>query len=79
MKTIKINGQICHIIINGADLPTIQKEVLEKLGGWANSKVLDAVYIRTPKQRVRDSLKIFDDYMYGVIRDTRTEKNDGAA
>ena len=57
----------------------VQKEVLEKLGGWANSKVLDAVYIRTPKQRVRDSLKIFDDYMYGVIRDTRTEKNDGAA
>ena len=57
----------------------VQKEILEKLGGWANSKVLDAVYIRTPKQRVRDSLKIFDDYMYGVIRDTRTEKNDGAA
>ena len=57
----------------------VQKEVLEKLGGWANSKVLDAVYIRTPKQRVRDSLKVFDDYMYGVIRDTRTEKNDGAA
>ena len=56
-----------------------QKEVLEKLGGWANSKVLDAVYIRTPKQRVRDSLKIFDDFMYGVIRDTRTEKTDGAA
>ena len=45
----------------------VQKEILEKLGGWANSKVLDAVYIRTPKQRVRDSLKIFDDYMYGVI------------
>ena len=57
----------------------VQKEILEKLGGWANSKVLDAVYIRTPKQRVRDSLKIFDDYMYGVIRDTRTEKSDGAA
>lgn len=57
----------------------VDKEVLEKLGGWANSKVLDAVYIRTPKQRVRDSLKIFDNYMYGVIRDTRTEKNDGAA
>ena len=57
----------------------VQKEVLEKLGGWANSKVLDAVYIRTPKQRVRDSLKVFDDYMYGVIRDTRTEKSDGAA
>ncbi|MBE6858869.1 MAG: site-specific integrase [Ruminococcus sp.] len=57
----------------------VQKEVLEKLGGWANSKVLDSVYIRTPKQRVRDSLKIFDDFMYGVIRDTRTEKTDGAA
>ena len=57
----------------------VEKEVLEKLGGWANSKVLDAVYIRTPKQRVRDSLKIFDDYMYDVIRDTRTKKNDGAA
>ena len=57
----------------------VEKEVLEKLGGWSNSKVLDAVYIRTPKQRVRDSLKIFDEYMYGVIRDTRTEKSDGAA
>lgn len=57
----------------------VDKEVLEKLGGWANSKVLDSVYIRTPKQRVRDSLKIFDDYMYDVIRDTRTEKTDGAA
>ena len=57
----------------------VEKEVVEKLGGWANSKVLDAVYIRTPKQRVRDSLKIFDEYMYGVIRDTRTEKSDGAA
>lgn len=57
----------------------VQKEILEKLGGWANSKVLDAVYIRTPKQRVRDSLKIFDNYMYGVIRDTRTEKNDSIA
>lgn len=52
----------------------VEKEVLEKLGGWASSKVLDAVYIRTPKQRVRDSLKLFDDYMYGVIHDTRTEK-----
>lgn len=51
----------------------VDKKVLEKLGGWANSKVLDSVYIRTPKQRVQDSLKIFDDYMYDVIRDTRTE------
>lgn len=52
----------------------VEKEVLEKLGGWANSKVLDSVYIRTPKQRIRDSLKVFDDYMYEVIRDTRTKK-----
>lgn len=52
----------------------VEKEVLEKLGGWANSKVLDSVYIRTPKQRIRDSLKVFDDFMYGVIRDARTEK-----
>lgn len=52
----------------------VDKDVLEKLGGWANSKVLDSVYIRTPKQRVHDSLKIFDEYMYDVIRNTRTEK-----
>ena len=52
----------------------VQKEVLEKLGGWANSKVLDAVYIRTPKQRVRDSLKVFDNYMYDVIRGACTKK-----
>ncbi len=45
----------------------IEKEVLEKLGGWSNSKILDSVYIRTSKQRVRDSLKVFDAYMYGVI------------
>lgn len=57
----------------------IEKEVLEKLGGWANSKVLDSVYIRTPKQRIRDSLKVFDDYMYEMIRSTRTEKTDGVA
>ena len=57
----------------------VEKEVLEKLGGWANSKILDAVYIRTPKQRVRDSLKIFDDFMYGVIRDTRTKKTGDVA
>lgn len=52
----------------------VEKEVLEKLGGWANSKVLDSVYIRTPKQRIRDSLKVFDDYMYEVIRDTHTKQ-----
>jgi hypothetical protein len=57
----------------------VEKEVLEKLGGWANSKVLDSVYIRTPKQRIRDSLKVFDDYMYGVIRDTRTKKTGDVA
>lgn len=57
----------------------VDREVLEKLGGWANSKVLESVYIRTPKQRVRDSLKIFDEYMYDVIRDTRTEKTSGVA
>ena len=45
----------------------VEKEVLEKLGGWSNSKILDSVYIRTSKQRVRDSLKVFDSYMYGVI------------
>lgn len=52
----------------------VEKEVLEKLGGWANSKVLDSVYIRTPKQRIRDSLKVFDDFMYGVIRDAALKK-----
>ncbi len=57
----------------------VQKEVLEKLGGWANSKVLDAVYIRTPKQRVRDSLKVFDNYMYEVIRGTCTKKTGDVA
>ena len=57
----------------------VEKEVLEKLGGWANSKVLDSVYIRTPKQRIRDSLKVFDDYMYEVIRDTRTKKTGDVA
>ena len=57
----------------------VEKQVLERLGGWANSKVLDSVYIRTPKQRIRDSLKVFDEYMYATIRSTRTEKTDGAA
>ena len=57
----------------------VEKEVLEKLGGWANSKVLESVYIRTPKQRVRDSLKVFDDYMYDVIREARTKKNGDVA
>lgn len=57
----------------------VEKQVLERLGGWANSKVLDSVYIRTPKQRIRDSLKVFDDYMYATIRSTRTEKTDGVA
>ena len=45
----------------------IEKEVLEKLGGWSNSKMIDSVYIRTSKQRVRESLKVFDSYMYSVI------------
>ena len=58
-------------IMNGLD---VQKEILEKLGSWANSKVLDAVYIRAPKQRVRDSLKVFDKYMYDVIRGACTKK-----
>lgn len=57
----------------------VEKEVLEKLGGWANSKVLDSVYIRTPKQKVFDSLRIFDSYMYEVIRENKTTQTNGAA
>lgn len=44
----------------------VQREILEDFGDWVYFKVLYAVYIRTSKQRVRDSFRIFDDYMYGV-------------
>ncbi len=57
----------------------VEKEILEKLGGWANSKVLDSVYIRTPKQKVFDSLRVFDSYMYEIIKENKTKQTSGTA
>jgi len=45
----------------------IDKMILKKMGGWSNSQVLDRVYIRTPKQAIVDSMKIYDDYIFSII------------
>lgn len=45
----------------------VKREVLEMLGGWSNSKVLNDVYIRTPQKQLREGMKIFDDYMNGIV------------
>lgn len=51
----------------------VDREVLEMLGGWSNSKVLEEVYIRTPKSKLKESMKIFDDYMNSIIADNLKE------
>lgn len=46
----------------------VQKEVLQMLGGWSNSSVLDSVYIRTPRQQLTDSMKLLDNYVSDIIK-----------
>lgn len=45
----------------------IEKEILQKMGGWSNSKVLDDVYIRTPKKAIDDSMSIYNDYISSIM------------
>lgn len=53
----------------------VEKEVLQSLGGWSNSKVLDEVYIRTPKKRIINCMKTFDTYMYAIINNRTDASN----
>ena len=45
----------------------IDKLILQKMGGWSNSKVLDSVYIRTPQKAISDSMQIYGDYIESMI------------
>lgn len=45
----------------------VDKLILQKMGGWSNSEVLDRVYIRTPKQAVNDSMKLYNDYLESIM------------
>ena len=46
----------------------VRKEILQMLGGWSSSKVLDEVYIRTPQRKLIESMKVFDDYMNSLVQ-----------
>jgi len=52
----------------------VRKEILQMLGGWSTSKVLDEVYIRTPKSKLVEGMKVFDDYMNALVTQCKAEK-----
>lgn len=45
----------------------VEREVLQMLGGWSNSKVLESIYIRIPKHKLIDSLNVYDNYISEII------------
>ena len=52
----------------------VRKEILQMLGGWSTSKVLDEVYIRTPQSKLVEGMKVFDDYMNALVAQCKAEK-----
>ena len=52
----------------------VRKEILQMLGGWSTSKVLDEVYIRTPQSKLVEGMKVFDDYMNALVTQCKAEK-----
>ena len=52
----------------------VRKEILQMLGGWSTSKVLDEVYIRTPKSKLVEGMKVFDDFMNALVTQCKAEK-----
>lgn len=46
----------------------IDKNILQTMGGWSNSKVLDEVYIRTPQHLVDESMSVYFDYLSSLIQ-----------
>lgn len=53
--------------MNGLGVP---KEVLQMLGGWSNSVILDSVYIRTPQQQLTEGMNKLNDYLSHIIENT---------
>ena len=51
----------------------VRKEILQMLGGWSTSKVLDEVYIRTPKSKLIEGMKVFDDFMNELVLQCKAE------
>ena len=47
----------------------VDKKVLQTMGGWANSTVLDKVYIRTPKATIERNMAKFGDYISSIMQD----------
>jgi len=45
----------------------VDKLILQRMGGWSNSKVLDSVYIRTPQKAISDSMQMYGDYLESMI------------
>lgn len=52
----------------------VRKEILQMLGGWSTSKVLDEVYIRTPQRKLVESMRVFDDYMTALVTQCKEEQ-----
>ena len=52
----------------------VRKEILQMLGGWSTSKVLDEVYIRTPKSKLVEGMKVFDDFMNALVAECKAEQ-----
>ncbi|MBQ3918988.1 MAG: tyrosine-type recombinase/integrase, partial [Oscillospiraceae bacterium] len=46
----------------------VKKEVLQKLGGWTNSKVLDSVYIRHSEKTLNDSVSMLSELIMPEIQ-----------
>ena len=46
----------------------VDKIILQKMGGWSNSQVLDKVYIRTPQQEINDSMKLYCEYLQSMMK-----------
>jgi integrase len=51
----------------------VKKEVLQMLGGWSNSVVLDKVYNRTPTHMLSDSMNLYTDYITKIIHEVSPE------
>lgn len=47
----------------------VDKKVLQQMGGWSNSVVLDKVYIRTPKATVNRNMLIFDAHISSLVQE----------
>ena len=53
----------------------VPKEILQKLGGWTNSKVLDSVYIRHSDQTLVNSIDLLSQHIEPIIEEKKGMKN----